>query len=180
MFWPLWVPVSTFVLEPDFRNRILISIFIVIGALLGPLLYLPYFWHPDWLSPEIIGHSIAYNTILLPDSYVSRTITYIFYLGMVGIPPVLSSHFHMKIFGLALLLAVPVTHFFYLHAAISVLCFFAALISLYLAFIIIGDKCPYEDPIDEEFEELEELKTQLRKERQQLRVLLAKRMPHKE
>jgi len=71
-----------------------------------------------------------------------RQVTYFIYLAIIGLPPLLSSYWHMRIFGLALIISVTLTYFFFVYAATSVLCFLGALATLYILFIILRDKCP--------------------------------------
>lgn len=141
MVWPVLIPVATSMLEPDERKKVLISIFAIFGILTGISLYVPLLFYPSWLTAEAVQHSVSYNLTLLQDHYMPRQVTYILYLSLIGGPPLLSSYFHLNLFGIALVLMVPLTYAFYFHAGVSVLCFFAALLMLYILYVIIRDKC---------------------------------------
>jgi hypothetical protein len=141
LVWPFLVPYVIAILEEKNKKRKLLLHFSQIGFALGLILYLPNFWRPDWLSVEIINHSIAYQCVLLPDFFIPREVHAFLYLFLIGLPPLLSSHRALKIFGAGLITAVPLTYFFFSYAHISVLCFWAALMTLYIIYIVLHDKC---------------------------------------
>lgn len=145
VFWPCWTAFMTAILEPpDTGKKPILLALSVMGLSFGLLLYLPYLWHPDWLRPEIVRHSMNYQTVLIPDQIMPRWLTSLVYLFFVGVPPLLSSHFAVRRFGLSLIVFVPLTYFFFVYAYISALCFFAALMTLDLIYIIAGNKCTAE------------------------------------
>lgn len=62
--WPVWVPISTYFLEPDSRKPYYIG-FIDLGAVLGRGQYLPYFVHYGWLTVTFLPHAIVYGGVEL-------------------------------------------------------------------------------------------------------------------
>jgi len=140
-FWPCWTAFMTARLEPNEGKKRLLLRLSLAGLLFGLMLYLPYFWHPDWLRPTIMKHSLLYATTLLPDFIVPRGITSLVYLFFIAAPPLLSSHVRVRRFGLYLMVFVPLTYLFFAYAYISVLCFFAALMTMDLIAIIARDCC---------------------------------------
>lgn len=51
-------------------------------------------------------------------------------------------------FGMAVRAAfVPLTYFFFSYAHISVLCFFVAVMTIYIIYVILEDKCETRSPI---------------------------------
>lgn len=141
VIWPFWVPLMTWAVEKNRGKQTLILTFSISGLIWGLFLYFPYIFNPEWLAVTAEKHAIVYQTTLLPDQFLPRPITYMIYLALIGIPPLLSSYAHMNIFGLALIVAVPLTYFYFLYAHISMLCFLAAILTLYLINIIWRDKC---------------------------------------
>jgi hypothetical protein len=109
--------------------------------MLGLVLYLPNFWNPEWLKVSIINHSIAYQYTFITDNTLPRAIPYLLYLSLIALPPLLSSHRALNIFGAGLVAFVPLTYFFFYYAHVSVLCFFAAGMTLYIIYVILHDKC---------------------------------------
>jgi len=141
LVWPTWVPYMVARLEENKRKRKLFYYFAQVGFLLGLFLYLPNFWHPDWLSTEIIKHSISYQCTHFSDPYVSHKLPYGLYLLIIALPPLLASQRALKIFGAGLVSFVPVTYFLFSYAQISVLCFFAAALTVYILHVILENKC---------------------------------------
>lgn len=141
MVWTSYVPYMTARLEGSRRKRLLFLRFAQAGFVLGLVLYLPNFWNPDWLEVGIINHSIAYQCTLITDSVLPRSVPYFLYLALIALPPLLSSHRALNIFGAGLVAFVPLTYFFFYYAHISVLCFFAAVMTLYIIYVILHDKC---------------------------------------
>lgn len=141
MVWPVWVPFMTATLEPDHKRKRQLSSFVTAGFILGVALYIPNFWHPEWLEVSAVRNSIVYNCTFMTESLFPRWAAYLLYLFLIGLPPLLSSHLFVRVFGASLIAAIPLTYFFFSYAHVSVLCFFAALITTYLIYVIATDKC---------------------------------------
>ena len=141
MVWPVWVPYMTARLEEKKHKRNLFLHFAQAGFVLGMILYLPNFWNADWLNTETIQHAVSYQCVLIGDTVLPRAVMYLLYLSIISIPLLLSSHRALNIFGAGLVMFVPLTYLFFYHAGLSVLCFFAALMNLYIIYIILEDKC---------------------------------------
>ena len=82
--WPVWIPVSTFTLEPARRKPYFLA-FVIVGAMLGALQYVPYFAHADWLSTRFLSHVIIYEGTELLDFVGRREITYAIYISATPI-----------------------------------------------------------------------------------------------
>lgn len=141
IFWPVWVPYMTLVLEENDKIKKILYAFIVSGLLLGMILYLPNFWNASWLHTEIVKHSVAYRCTLAADLIFPRSLTYLMYLACIGIPPLFSSHRALNLIGATLICSANLTYFFFSYAEISVLCFFAAAVTVYILYVILGNKC---------------------------------------
>lgn len=133
--WPIWVPLSAYAIETGARRRILIP-FIIAGAMLGGLQYLPYFTHQGWLTTSFFQWSVRYQDINLLDYLIPRTVTYAIYLTLVIVPFLLVRDRDVKIFGLLVMAVVVVTYVFFSYAYISVFCFGAAIVSLHLIYMV--------------------------------------------
>lgn len=138
VFWPSWIPFMTATLENNIRKKRILYKVSMSGFIFGACLYLPYFWHPDWQKATAIHYSLAYT---IPDFFLPLWTILPVYLTFIGIPPIMSSHFHVRLFGISLIMFVPLTYLLFSYACISVLCFFAAIMTVDLIFIIAGDKC---------------------------------------
>lgn len=139
--WPILVPLLAWMLEPDIRKKRIMLAFAAAGAALGLTMFIPYILYPDWLNVSIARHSIAYGDRMLTDSFMPREITYFIYLAIIITPTLLSSFYHMRMFGLTLIVIPIITYFLLYYAYISFFCFLAAAGTIHLIYIILGDKC---------------------------------------
>lgn len=134
--WPVWVPISVYFIETG-RRRLLYLAFVIGGAMLGALLYVPYFAHDGWLRIRFLERAIVYDTTELLDFIMAREFTYGIYIVFVVTPLLISRDRHIRIFGLLIAGVLAVTYAFFQYAHISVFCFGGALASLYLVFVIL-------------------------------------------
>lgn len=129
--WPVWVPFSTYFLEPC-RRRHVYLMFAVLGGMLGALQYFPYFAHDGWLITRILPRAIVYDGTVLFDFIMQRELTYALYLFVILAPLLSSSIRQINVFGLLVAAVALVVYLFARYAYISMFCFGGALMSLYL------------------------------------------------
>lgn len=132
-FWPSWAPFSVYYMEKNVHRRRILGAFTVIGVLFGASLYLPIVFN-DWVEVGISGASIEYDTRLLYDKWVPTEVVRWFYVAVVVPPFFIVQQKGVRIFGILLAISLILSFMFFDYAFISVWCFFAALISLYIAF----------------------------------------------
>jgi hypothetical protein len=137
--WPVWVPISGYFIETG-RRRLLYIAFAIGGAMLGALLYVPYFAHDGWLTIRFLERAIVYDTTELLDFIMAREFTYGIYVFFVAAPLLISRDRHVRFFGLLVAGALAVTYAFFQYAHISVFCFGGALASLYLVSAMLQKK----------------------------------------
>ena len=135
MAWPVWVPVSTYFLEPASRKPYYLG-FIILGSFLGAGQYLPYFVHQGWLTVTFLPHVVVYGGVELFDFIMTRQFTYVIYSAVVVLPLLISSKIEAKIFGGLVATVLVVTYVFFAFAYISVFCFGGALMSFYIVAMI--------------------------------------------
>ena len=132
--WPALVPISVYFTESNpLRKKILLG-FIIAGQILGVILYMPLLVGVIPFSTTIIKQSIHYAT------YHSTLLLWIYsigYIGMISMPLLLASSLTIRIFGLMVLLSSLICYWLYLYVFTSMWCFFAAVLSIYIAHIII-------------------------------------------
>lgn len=133
--WPVWVPLSVYWLEPP-RRRAYFLIPIIAGAILGSGQFLPYLAHGGWVQTSFLPRAIVYGGTEMFQLIIGRVPTYAIYLSLVVAPPLLSSDRRVKLFGLLIALAFAVTNLFFRYAYISVFCFWGAVMSLYLVWLM--------------------------------------------
>ena len=134
--WPIWVPLSTYFLEPCGRRHVYL-IFAVMGGMLGAVQYFPYFAHEGWLVTKFLPHAISYQGSVLFDYIMRRELTNAIYLLVIIAPLLTSSDRHAQIFGVLISVIAIVTYLFFQFAYVSVFCFGGALMSLYIVYVTI-------------------------------------------
>ena len=133
--WPVWVPFSTYFLEPC-RRRDVYLVFAILGGMIGAMQYIPYFAHEGWLIVKFLDHAISYEGTVLFDFIMRREMTYVFYLFVILAPLLTSSKRSVNVFGLLLVFVIVITYAFFRYAYISVFCFGGAIMSIYLVYLV--------------------------------------------
>lgn len=139
-FWLTWVPYSIYKIEENQTRKIILFWMVAAGLLAGASVLLPIFYMKDWVIVKEMHHSLQYNTILLSDSYISRTILRGLYGAFIVLGLCLSSDFRIQFFGILIALSLLITTQFYSYALISVWCFFAAILSCYVLLVLIAER----------------------------------------
>ncbi|WP_454656204.1 DUF6629 family protein [Bosea beijingensis] len=139
--WPIWVPISAYFIESGARRNLTL-LFVVAGAMLGGLQYVPYFAHEGWLATSFLEWAVRYQDINLLDFIVRREVTYTVYVVVVIAPFLLVRDWSVKIFGLLIGTVLIITYVFFSYAYISVFCFGAAIVSAYLLGLIWRRRAP--------------------------------------
>jgi len=130
--WPVWVPFSLWLMEPDPRRKQLFLYAFVLPAL-GMCLY--ELWHMfAYPAVAIIEqHHIVYQ-LGLPEPF--KSISEPVYGVFAILPCFLSGIKKIWWFGMALLVSEVVSAAWYHSAMVSVWCFFAAVLSLVILFVL--------------------------------------------
>lgn len=135
-FWPVWVPMSAAMIEPNLRRRRLFRICGGLGAALGAVLYLPVLLRPEVLEIAIVHHSIRYaNPELFPHETAKVVVRFV-YGAIICLPLLSSSVREVRLFGWLILASVVFGFLFVAYAFTSVWCFIAAVISAYIFFVV--------------------------------------------
>ena len=131
-FWPAFAPLSVWMTEPDPRHKLWAGWLSVIGVIYGLLIYLPSLVSPGWTVVEIVQNSLVYKTPTLYEYPVFRVMTRVVYAAIVLGGLSLSTRPEIRLFAVLIGLSLAFTFVFYAYAFISVWCFFAAILSIYL------------------------------------------------
>ena len=134
-FWLFWTPFSAFSLEKSKSLRIVLMIFTLIGFFYGALLYLPLLLEPSWMQIRVVNNSIYYATQFIFNDLVPENFSFVTYTIIILVPLLISSNQRVNFLGGLISLSVIITYIMFSHAFISVWCFFAAILSLYLLYI---------------------------------------------
>lgn len=131
-FWLFWIPLVVSYLEHDHQAiRRICNVFVIVGVLYGAFLYVPLFIYSDWLSVTVVQGSIQYQARFLGD-FVPVALSRFLYATTILIPLWLSSRWDIRIWGVLIFLFALVSRLFFNYAFVSIWCFFAALISVYI------------------------------------------------
>ncbi len=146
--WPFWIPLATYVLEPpgSTRKPWMLAMSLA-GLAFGLALYVPHLVNPSWIEVTVNQKSLAYEGTMLLDYLMPRWMTYVIYLFLIIVPPLISTYYHMRWFALTIAAVVVVDILFLRYAYISFFCLLAGLGTLHLIYIILRNKCARECPV---------------------------------
>ena len=131
-FWLFWIPFSAFLIEENLFIKRGLRFFTVLGFLYGALLYFPLLINDSWLEIKVVNHSIKYLTYFIFNPITPHNFSVYFYVLIVLAPLIISSIKTINFLGILLILAASVAYFYFHYTFISVWCFMAAVVSIYL------------------------------------------------
>jgi hypothetical protein len=138
VLWPFMIPLSVIQMEKSAGRRRILRIFLVIGILTSLYYGTGLLIHD--VSPEIISHHIRYTS----DFPIQlANLAFVAYLMATLVPLFVSGVRRMWLFGILVTASCLVTGILYKEFLTSVWCFFAALISVVIYWII-SEKSPEE------------------------------------
>lgn len=135
-FWLFWLPFSCAMLENNGKKQLFL-ILALIGGLYGLSLYIPALMFIDWLQISLIQQSISYQLRLIYDDLIPRSLVRWIYVLIVLAPLLLSSQRYIRYFGIMIAISVVVATILFAETFISVWCFFAAALSIYILYMTI-------------------------------------------
>lgn len=132
LVWPIFIPLALYKAESIKTKKIILFLFVLGGIFWGLylLLSVPY----SDVTVAIKEHSIFYGLEYFSDRQVF--ILKWIYLGLLIIPIFISSLSSMYLFGLLTIITAFIANYFYRATFTSVWCFFAAILSFMLYFVI--------------------------------------------
>lgn len=130
-FWPIWIPITTIKMEADPRRQAVLKAILIIGSLVSSVLIFSMI--QNGVQTTVSCHHIRYD-IFLP-TFLSST-GVIFYCIATIVPLFISSKRWLSFFGVLTLGSVALSAFFYETFFVSVWCFFAALLSSVIIWIL--------------------------------------------
>jgi uncharacterized protein DUF6629 len=132
-FWPFWVPMCGWLLEPPGPKRLLCGCFAALGLIGGLAMYVPLLLDPGVLVVRTSHHSIHYDMARSPAFvWMPMIVWELLYVAIVAVPPMLSRTTGIFLFSIGLVASAAISQIFFWYATASVWCFFAAILSLYL------------------------------------------------
>ena len=141
--WLWWFPLCSYLVEPGQTGKIgklrkrIIGGCAIFGAFAGTLVYSEMLFHSEWMSVAVREQSITYDFSFPYRSPIHLPITpAALYVLTILVPLLFSSHRLIRIFGVLVILSMVLASETYSYAYVSVWCFFAAVLSFYLVYMI--------------------------------------------
>jgi hypothetical protein len=131
VFWPAMIPLSVLLMEEDGKKKRMLSILLAMG--LSVSVYYTYCLLFLNVMPHIAGHHIQYISDY-PES-LAVPVFFVYFIAAVT-PLFLSSIKRTRLLGVLMFLSCLVTAIFFFQYLTSVWCFFAAIISVVVVWIL--------------------------------------------
>jgi len=131
VLWPLFVPLSMFIMEKNKARKTILMSFAILGIVVA--LYRLYWLLDINVQAKIVENHITYKFDTRSD--FTKFYSVVYFLTTV-ISTFISTVKKMKTLGIAILLSVIISRIFFYHYFISVWCFMAAIISVFVYIII--------------------------------------------
>jgi len=135
VLWPIIIPVSVLLMEKNRKRKRVLQILLVLGMSLS--FYYAFCLLLFHVTPQIAGFHIQYNTDF-PDSLAMAA--FIVYLVVTITPLFVSDIKRTYMLGILMFLSCLITAIFFTQYLTSVWCFFAALISGVIFWILRDSK----------------------------------------
>jgi hypothetical protein len=135
VLWPTLIPVSVFLMEESVKRKRLISILLAMGLTLSAYYAMCLIFFN--VTPEIKGYHVLYTTNF-PELFAIPA--FIIYLIVTITPLFVSSIKRTHLLAILMFLSCLITAIFFTQYLISVWCFFAALISGVIFWILRDSK----------------------------------------
>jgi len=132
--WPFWMPLAAAWIDARPAAQRAWFALALLGLGWFVLLYLPILYDPDrYLTIRVEHHSIVYDYTEVPVvRAVPSELFRLIYAIIGGLPLIACSDGRVRVFGILLGVAAVVSRLVFAYAFVSVWCFFAAALTLYL------------------------------------------------
>ena len=136
VFWLGWIPYSAYLTESSSRLRQGFRSIAIFGLIFGAVMFVPMMFNTELLNVSVVKHSIDYKLRIISDGYVSQQFITVVYMMIILVPLLLSTDRFHRFFGMLVTISSFVTWILFDWVFLSVWCFFAALVTLYIFFMI--------------------------------------------
>lgn len=142
LLWLVLTPLAVFLVEErTWLRRVFLGL-TIFGAAYGLSLFAPLVINPDWLTLELARGSILYDTRLIYDGAVSKTVLRVTYAGVICLPMLVSTAPGVRFFGVLVTFSVLLAFLFANYAFTSIWCYLAAAVSAYVVFLMFRLQVP--------------------------------------
>lgn len=135
ILWPVWIPLSLLPTEQHPTRALLLKISLALGAAFATLS--TWYLFTQSITINVINCSIAYH---MADIGLDATLARVWYLSAAIAPFFVSSLKRIWIVGAAIMLGYALADAVYTHTFVSVWCFFAAVISCVVVWVVTENK----------------------------------------
>jgi len=139
-WWPFWTAIVLYIIEKEPVRKKLLFYFTILGTITGILYAISLITQP--LQAIITNHHIYYPLLAYPfgttttAAEYAQTILSIMYLISTVVPCFLSSIEYTSLLGIVLFCAFITSQLFFVPTTASTWCFFAAMASILIYFIV--------------------------------------------
>lgn len=127
--WPIWVPLTIWLMETDRRRKKILYYFLLLGSAASLYMFYCLITY-DISAVAEKGHIRYYRDF--PYLNIMRPINFI----TIAVTPFLSTLRHTKLLAGAMMASLILSYFFFTNFLISVWCFFAAILSLLIILVV--------------------------------------------
>ncbi len=131
--WPFWIPFSLMNAEVNLKSKKILTFLSFLGMVVSLSLLMQLFYYH---TTAAVAHCHISYDFLTNLTYFTQFLYAISYIFMVTIPFFISTIRYMKLFGSGIVISCALSYYFYYYTVGSVWCFFAALLSLGIYFIV--------------------------------------------
>ena len=143
--WPIWIPLSIRGLEQDSHRKKQLTLCLYLGIAVSVCVACIFLVYPVKVMP--MRNHIHY-LFEFPSSIRQLVwVCSIPYFIATVVSPFISGHRRVKWLGMAFLVSYIITLIFYKNYVVSVWCFFAALLSVVVIWILSGIRTPRNEPV---------------------------------
>lgn len=140
--WPIWMPWISLRLAGEravLWQRRLMLLLLAVGGLLAALLWLPLLLNPELINPVVHRGSIDYQMQVPGFAPVNQRLVTLIYALIVCLPLLLTPIHRLRWLAGGLALAFTIAQLAFLYAFSSVWCYFSALLSLLVIWVLQGE-----------------------------------------
>ena len=137
-FWPFWIPLSAYFVAKKYKcpRAWTKLIFCIIGIVVGLVGFVSFLHQGYHIQTKMCAHSLDYSVNSVWNSLVGTSAPKYVYIAIIILPLWISRDWAIKVFGGLILISVIITFLFYSYAFNSVWCFFSAVLSMYIVYLI--------------------------------------------
>lgn len=137
-FWPFWIPLCAYFVSRNRRcARSWIKMFFaIVGIIIGLIGFISFLYKGNHVQTNMCANSLDYSVHSVWNALIGTSAPKYVYIAIIILPLWISKDWAIKIFGVLILISVVITYLFYSYAFNSVWCFFSAVISMYVVYII--------------------------------------------